>query len=103
MLILTRVAEILAEREQPARKKEIISQMQNLLSELQEINGEDATPTSELASLPPVDPARFLKKGALELDLHARHVTLNGKYIPVTGINFDFLSTLIRHARNNFV
>ena len=98
VLILTRVAEILAESEQPARKKEIISQMQNLLSELQKINGEDTTPTSALAALPPTDPARFLKKGAFELDLHARHVTLNGKYIPVTGINFDFLGTLIRHA-----
>ena len=97
-LILTRVAEILAEREQPTRKKEIISQMQNLLSELQEINGEDTTPTSALAALPPADSARFLKRGEFELDLHARHASLNGKYIPVTGVNFDFLSTLLRHA-----
>jgi len=97
-LILTRVAEILAEREQPARKKEIISQMQTLLSELQEMKGEDATPTSALAALPPVDSARFLKKGDFDLDLHARHVSLNGRYIPVTGANFDFLSTLLRHA-----
>jgi len=98
VLILTRVTEILAEREQPARKKEIIRQMQNLLSELQKINGEDTTPTSTLAALPPAEPARFLKKGAFELDLHARHVTLNGRYIPVTGVNFDFLSTLLHHA-----
>lgn len=97
-LILTRVAEILSERDQPTRKKEILSQMQNLLSELQEIDGEDATPTSELAALPPADSARFLKKGKFELDLHARHASLNGRYIPVTGINFDFLSTLLRHA-----
>jgi len=97
-LILNRVAEILAEHEQPARKKEIISQMQNLLSELREIDGEEMTPTSALAALPPEDSARFLKKGDFELDLHARHTSLNGRYIPVTGINFDFLSTLLRHA-----
>ena len=97
-LILTRVAEILAESEQPARKKEIVAQIQDLLAELQEIEGEDTTPTSALAALPPAEPARFLKKGAFELDLHARHVTLNGKYIPVAGIKFDFLGTLIRHA-----
>jgi len=97
-LILKRVAEILAEHEQPARKKEIISQMQNLLSELREIDGEETTPTSALAALPPADPARFLQKGDFELDLHARHASLDGKYIPVTGINFDFLSTLLRHA-----
>ena len=98
VLILHRVAEILAEREQPARKKEIISQMQNLLSELREIDGEETTPTSALAALPPADPARFLKKGDFDLDLHARHASFKGRYIPVTGINFDFLSTLLRHA-----
>jgi DNA-binding response OmpR family regulator len=97
VMILTRVAEILAEREQPARKKEILSQIQALLGELQKMDGED-TPPSALAALPPADPARFLKKGSFELDLHARHAALNGKYIPVSGINFDYLSTLVHHA-----
>jgi DNA-binding response OmpR family regulator len=98
VLILTRVAEILAESEQPARKTEIISQIQGLLAELQKLEGPDSTPTSALAALPPADPARFLNKGNFELDLHARHAALNGKYIPVTGIYFDYLGTLLRHA-----
>lgn len=99
VLILTRVAEILAENEQPARKKEIVGQIQGLLAELQKIEGEDTTtPTSALAALSPANPARFLKKGFFELDLHARHATLNGKYIPVAGIYFDYLGTLLRHA-----
>jgi two-component system alkaline phosphatase synthesis response regulator PhoP len=96
--ILTRVAEILDEREQPARKKEIVGQIQVLLSELQKIEGEEITPTSALAAVPSSDSARFLKKGIFELDLHARHATLNGKYLPVTGVNFDYLTTLVRHA-----
>ncbi|HXQ36328.1 MAG TPA: response regulator transcription factor [Anaerolineales bacterium] len=92
--ILKRVAEILAESEQPARKKEIVSQMQSLLAEWQTINGEDRTsPTS-----PPADSANILKKGNFELDLDACHATLNGKYIPVTGIYFNYLCTLLRHA-----
>ena len=98
LLILTRVAEVLAESDQPARKKEIVGQIQSLLVELQKMEGEDATPTSALAALPSADPHRFLKKGLFELDLHARHVSLNGRYIPVTGIYFDYLSTLLRHA-----
>ncbi len=56
------------------------------------------TPTSALAALPPTNLARFLKKGNFDLDLHARHATLDGKYIPVTGIYFDYLGTLLRHA-----
>ena len=97
-LILTRVAEILAEREQPARKKEIVGQIQDLLGELQKMEGDAMTPTSTLAALPSANSTRFLKRGIFELDLHARHATLNGQYIPVTGIYFDYLSTLLRHA-----
>jgi DNA-binding response OmpR family regulator len=98
VLILTRVAEILAESAQPARKKEIVGEIQSLLAELQKIEGRDATPTSTLAALAPADPARFLKKGRFELDLHALHATLDGGYIPVTGIYFNYLGTLLHHA-----
>jgi len=98
VLILTRVAEILAEGGQPARKKEIVSQLQALPAELQTMEGEEMTPTNALVALPSVDPARFLKKGVFELDLHARHAVLDGKYIPVTGIYFDYLGTLLRYA-----
>lgn len=97
-LILARVTEILAEAEQPDRKREIVGQVQNLLAELQNIEGGDETPTSALAALPPTDASRFLQKGLLVLDLHSRHVTLNDRYVPVTGIYFDYLVTLARHA-----
>ena len=96
--ILTRVAEILTEREEPVRKKEIVGEIQALLSELQKMEGADASSTSTPTNLPSADPARILKKGTFELDLHERHVLLNGEYIPVTGIYFDYLVTLLRHA-----
>jgi len=96
VVILTRVAEILAESEQPARKKEIVSQVQSLLAEWQTINGEDRTPTRPAP--PPADSGRLLKKGSFELDLDAHQATLNDKYIPVAGIYFDYLCTLLRHA-----
>ena len=99
VLILARVTEVLAESGQPTRKKEIVIQIQNLLSELQRLDGEeDTTPTSTLAAVPPADPSRFLKRGPFELDLHARHAMLEGRYIPVTGVYFDYLSTLLHHA-----
>jgi DNA-binding response OmpR family regulator len=97
VLILARVKEVLAEREQPARKNEIVGEIQALLAELQRIDGEDMTPTSTPAEAS-ANPARFLKRGSFELDLHARHATLHGEYIPVAGIYFDYLATLLRHA-----
>jgi DNA-binding response OmpR family regulator len=96
--ILTRVSEILAEREQPVRKREIVGEIQALLSELQKIEGEDATSAGTPSDLPLTGPDRVLKKGTFELDLHSHDVTLNGKYIPVTGVYFDYLRTLLRHA-----
>lgn len=98
--ILTRVAEIFAETEQPPRMKEIVGEIQSLLAELQTLEGRESTPTSTLAAVPPVHRARFLKKGMFELDLHTRHATLRGRYIPVTGVYFDYLSTLLHHAPN---
>jgi DNA-binding response OmpR family regulator len=94
LALLARVAEILAESEQPARKKEIVGQIHALLAELQKMEGEETTPTG----IATPNSTRLLKKGNFELDLHARHVVLDGKYIPVTGIYFDYLSTLLRHA-----
>ena len=98
LMILIRVREVLAESKQPARKKEIVDQLQSLLTELQKMEGEQMTSASALAAVSSDNPARFLKKGPFDLDLHARHATLNGKYIPVTGIYFDYLCTLLRYA-----
>src|SRR4026207_542623 len=68
VLILARVAEVLAEREQPARRRGMVGQIQALLAELQKIEGEDTTPTSTLAALPSANSSRFLRKGVFELD-----------------------------------
>lgn len=97
-VILSRVSEILSESDQPARKKEIVAQLQALLAELQKMEGEEMHPTGSLTDGTPDQPARFLKKGIFELDLQARHTTLKGKYVPVTGIYFNYLNTLLRHA-----
>ncbi len=98
VLILARVKEILAEREPPARTKKIVGELQALLTELQKIDGEAVHPISATVDLASANSARFLKKGSFELDLHERHATLNGEYIPVAGIYFDYLVTLLRHA-----
>jgi len=96
--LLGRVAEILAEGEHPARKREIVGQIQGLLAELQKIEGVNTNPAGGSDESSPVHSVRVLKKGDFELDLLEHHVVLNGRYIPVSGIYFEYLSTLLRHA-----
>jgi DNA-binding response OmpR family regulator len=100
-LILDRVKEILDEMSQPARQRELLGQIQNLVSELHEISqpGEEL-PANLLNVRPPTDPTRFLQRGPFTLDLHARHMMFNDTYIPLSPSNFDYLVTLVRHCPN---
>ena len=96
--ILLRTSDVLAEQSQPKRRREITTQIQNLLAELHQIDGSDGSPEPLLSALPPTDPARFLRCGVFALDLHTRHASLNNKYVPLSPSNFDYLVTLLRHA-----
>lgn len=100
-LIIARVKEILRERTQPQRQREILSQIQNLVSELNQYTqpGEEVQ-ANPLHMLPATDPARFLQRGPFSLDLHARHLMLDGTFVPLSPTNFDYLVTLVRHAPN---
>ena len=101
-LILTRVHDILAEQQQSQRRREIVAQVQSLLSELRQIDGQDAEtlPDNLLAAVPPTASTRFLQRGAFTLDLHARHAVLDGRLISLPPSAFDYLVTLVRHAPN---
>jgi len=100
-LLIARVKSILEEHRQPQRQREIIAQIQRLVSELNQFTQsvEDNQPNL-LTMLPPTDPARFLQRGPFVLDLHARHLTQDGEYVPLSPTNFDYLVTLVRHAPN---
>ncbi len=100
-MIIERVNEILEEQKQPQRLREIVSQIQNLVAEMNQFTqagGEDQV--NPLSMVPPTDPMRFLQRGKFVLDLHARHFMLDGEYISLSPTNFDYLVTLVRHAPN---
>ncbi|HKJ26382.1 MAG TPA: response regulator transcription factor [Anaerolineales bacterium] len=99
--IIARVRDILKERTQPQRQREILSQIQSLVSELNQFSqpGEEQK-VNALNMLPPTDPARFLQRGPFSLDLHARHLMQDGTYVPLSPANFDYMVTLVRHAPN---
>lgn len=89
--ILARVSEVL-EKEKPARKRQIVGELQSLLAELQQI---EDMPEASVGS---PDPARYLKIPPFAVDLYTRDVSLGDRYIPISGIYFDYFLVLLRHA-----
>ncbi len=98
--ILSRVEEIFNEQRQPKRRREIVSGIQELLSELRQIDGDDGSAPGLLVTLSSTDPTRFLQRGSLTLDLHARHVKMGDRFIQLSPTAFDYLVTLLRHSPN---
>jgi DNA-binding response OmpR family regulator len=95
--ILARVAEVLSEKNRPARKQEIVGEIQNLLVELQKMEGVSLGVAASTIRAE-VDPARYINHGPFVVDTIARHVTMHEKYIPITGVYFDYFLVLLKHS-----
>jgi DNA-binding response OmpR family regulator len=95
--ILNRVESILSEQK-PKRRREIANQLQNLLTELQSIDGKDTTKPASDVTAPPLDPARYLKCGPLVLDRHTHSVQYNNNSSSLAPSTFEYLATLVRHS-----
>ena len=97
-LILARVGEVLAEQQQPRRRREIVAQVQELLAELRQVDSSESLMPGVVPALPAADPARFLVRGKLSVDLHTRHVMIDNKYVSLPPSTFDYLVALMRHS-----
>jgi DNA-binding response OmpR family regulator len=95
--ILSRVNSILSEHK-PKRRREITTQLQSLLAELQSIDGKDGLNADPDPHTPPADPTRFLKCGPLTLDRHTHTVQFNQNSTSMPPSTFDYLVTLVRHS-----
>jgi two-component system, OmpR family, response regulator len=96
--ILTRVDKILEGQKQPKRRREITNQIQALLSELNTNDDRESSVYGSAPAIPQPDPARYLKRGALVVDLHTRHISLYERSISLPPSTFDYLVTLVRHS-----
>jgi DNA-binding response OmpR family regulator len=97
--LLARVKDILHEQRQPQRRRELVSQIQELLGELHQIEGTAAANASPAAPQG-ADPARYLRLGSLTLDMHTQCVLLNNQEINIPPSSFDYLMILVRHSPN---
>jgi DNA-binding response OmpR family regulator len=79
--ILSRVNQLLSEQKQPKRRREIATEMQNLLTELLYIDEEETSTSSVDATTPTNDPLRYLKTGPMIVDRHTHSVQINERNI----------------------
>ena len=96
--LLLRVSEILAEQQQPHRRREIVNQVQNLLLELHQMDRDYGISPAMPPIVAAIDPERYLQKGSITIDLHTRHVMVDVNPIHLPSSSFDYLVTLMRHS-----
>lgn len=105
-LLAARTRAILREQAIERRRREIQEQIAVLQEELisldQPIDRSDATGSSPETltevQLPSSTSARFLTRGRLTLDLQARRLLIEDRYIPLPPASFDYLVVLARYA-----
>ncbi|OGO28653.1 MAG: hypothetical protein A2136_07570 [Chloroflexi bacterium RBG_16_54_11] len=99
--ILSRVRSLLGEH-RPKRRREITNQLQDLLAELQSIDGKPFSAISSGGTIDrtstKLDPTRYLKCGSLTLDRHTHSVKLDCSNVTLPPSSFDYLVTLVRHS-----
>jgi len=75
--ILNRVESVLKEHK-PKRRREITNQLQNLLAELQSIDGQEMPPVISTPTTRPADPSRFFKMWFINLGSAYTLCTIRG-------------------------
>ncbi|HEY4721833.1 MAG TPA: response regulator transcription factor [Anaerolineae bacterium] len=92
--LIARTHTTLADQAVQRRRREIQEQIGALQAELKTLDqAPPATPT-----LVPLPDDRFLKRGALILDLHTRQATYADRVLTLPPTAFDYLVVLARHA-----
>jgi DNA-binding response OmpR family regulator len=93
-VLVARTRTILADQAIQRRRREIQEQIDALQVELKTL---DQAPTATPV-LEPLADDRFLKRGALILDLHTRQATYADRVLTLPPTAFDYLVVLARHA-----
>jgi DNA-binding response OmpR family regulator len=97
--IIERTKSILAHLKLEQRKKEIQAQIQVLQAELRELESEGDAGQNRPSKVSDSN-ERYLKRGRLTLDLHARQVIIDTRVVSLQPTAFDYLVVLARHTPN---
>ena len=94
--IIDRTKNVLENQQREKRKREIVLQVEALQTELKTLDDGTNSKPAEQPVTTPKD--RFMKRGALVLDLHTRRLTIDEDVISLPPTSFDYLLVLARHS-----
>lgn len=87
--IIERTKSILAIQQKEQRRRELQAQIEALQAELKNLDASDEAQTAPaVQAAAPSD--RFLKRGALLLDLHTYRVTIHERVVSLSSTSFDY-------------
>jgi DNA-binding response OmpR family regulator len=95
-IIIERTKAILITQQKERRKREIVMEIGALQAELKSLENGKVAETTRVN--PNAD--RFLKRGVMVIDLHARRLNIGERVINLPPTSFDYLLVLARHAPN---
>jgi DNA-binding response OmpR family regulator len=93
--LIDRTRSLITATQVERRKREILMQIENLKAELQNLES-GGTVQMHVNSPEPSD--RFIKRGVMTFDLHARRLTIGDRTFIMAPTAFDYLLVLVRHA-----
>jgi DNA-binding response OmpR family regulator len=96
--LIERTETILTRQERERRKRQIKLQIEELEVELKNLESAELPQESALKS--GIHDDRFLARGKITLDLHARRLTFGEQNINLPPATFDYLLVLLRHSPN---
>jgi DNA-binding response OmpR family regulator len=96
-VLVARTRIILKEQALERRKQDIREKIERLQAELQSLEVEKSEPALPI-DLSSSSQERFLKQGALILDLQARQATLGDEVLSLPPAAFDYLAVLAKHS-----
>jgi two-component system alkaline phosphatase synthesis response regulator PhoP len=94
--VIERAQTVLAAQWKENRKREITLQIEALQMELKSLTSGQTGPLQAVT----LGTDRFLKRGALVLDLHKRRLIIHEETINIPPTSFDYLLVLARHSPN---
>jgi DNA-binding response OmpR family regulator len=98
--VIDRTEAILIEKQKERRKRELQRQIEVLQTELDSLERAGRDPVHPHPGQASVSDDRFIRRGALTLDMHTRRVTMGERAVSLPPTSFDYLLVLARHAPN---